>query len=65
MTVSPLPPKGAETSDLSFVWKESQESLLKLLERGRRVGWHRVGQPFPYPIEDRAGWGVWVNITLD
>jgi hypothetical protein len=63
MIVSPVKP--TETAELSFVWKESQESLLKLLERGRKMGWHRVGQPFPHLIESRDGWGVWVTISLD
>jgi len=57
--------KPAEASELSFVWKESQETLLKLLERGRKMGWHRVGQPFPHSIENRSGWGVWVTISID
>ena len=58
-------PRALPTTELSFVWKESREPLLKLLEKGRRMGWHRVGQPFPHPIEGRSGWGVWVTISLD
>jgi hypothetical protein len=56
--------KPAEPSDLSFVWKESRETLLNLLEKGRKVGWHRVGQPFPHLIEGRSGWAVWIAISL-
>jgi hypothetical protein len=61
----PLLSKPAVSSELSFVWKESQEILLRLLEKGRKMGWHRVGQPFPHSIEGRSGWGVWVTIFLD
>jgi len=63
----PLPAASSpnETSELSFFWRESRENLLKLLEKGRKLGWHRVGQPFPHLIEDRSGWGVWITISLD
>jgi len=54
-----------EPTDVSFLWKESQESLLKILERGRKKGWHRMGQPFPYKIEERAGWAIWVTIPVE
>jgi len=62
MTASPEP--GSE-SELAFLWKESRDNLLRLLERGRKMGWHRVGQPFPHAIEGRSGWAVWVEIPLD
>ncbi len=50
--------------DVSFVWKESKQSLLSLLERARKQGWHRMGQPFESEVEGRKGWAVWVAITI-
>ena len=62
--MSGKPQPGSE-SELSFLWKESRDNLLKLLERGRKIGWHRVGQPFPHTLEGRTGWAVWVEIPLE
>jgi hypothetical protein len=61
----PFVKQAADSSDISFLWKESQEGLLRLLEKGRKKGWHRMGQPFPFAIEERAGWAIWVAIPIE